>query len=117
MPGILALFEDAILNHTAPIIGVKYDERIADGAIGQIDGSPCFWDTILPLAHDDGIVIVKNEYVQEGFAGLKGIFTKDAYDSYYRQLNTINQLSGGRYRPLSVSTPSSSRTLRSSSLV
>ncbi|MBC7553075.1 MAG: tetratricopeptide repeat protein [Taibaiella sp.] len=55
-------------------------------------------------AHDDGIVIVKNEYVQEGFAGLKGIFTKDAYDSYYRQLNTINQLAGGRYRPLSIAT-------------
>ncbi len=55
-------------------------------------------------AHDDGIVIIKNEYVMEGFAGLKGIFTKDAYDSYYRQLNTINQLSGGRYRPLSIAT-------------
>ena len=55
-------------------------------------------------AHDDGIVMIKNEYVQEGFAGLKGIFTKDAYDSYYRQLNTINQLAGGRYRPLSIAT-------------
>ncbi len=55
-------------------------------------------------AHDDGIVIVKNEYVQEGFTGLKGIFTKDAYDSYYRQLNTVNQLAGGRYRPLSIAT-------------
>ena len=55
-------------------------------------------------AHDDGIVIVKNEYVQEGFAGLHSIFTKDAYDSYYRQLNTGNQLSGGRYRPLSIAT-------------
>lgn len=55
-------------------------------------------------AHDDGIVIVKNEYVQEGFAGLKGIFTKDAYDSYYKQLNTVNQLAGGRYRPLSIAT-------------
>ncbi len=56
------------------------------------------------FAHDDGIVIVKNEYVQEGFAGLKGIFTEDAYASYYRQLNTVNQLSGGRYRPLSIAT-------------
>jgi tetratricopeptide (TPR) repeat protein len=55
-------------------------------------------------AHDDGIVIVKNEYVQEGFAGIPNILTKDAYDSYYRQLNTINQLSGGRYRPLSIVT-------------
>ncbi len=56
------------------------------------------------VAHDDGIVIVKNEYVQEGFAGIPKIFSRDAYDSYYRQLNTINQLSGGRYRPLSIVT-------------
>ncbi len=56
------------------------------------------------FAHDDGIVIVKNEYVLEGFAGIPGIFTKDAYDSYYRQLNTSNQLKGGRYRPLSMVT-------------
>jgi len=55
-------------------------------------------------AHDDGIVIVKNEYVQEGFAGIPKILTRDAYDSYYRQLNTSNQLSGGRYRPLSIVT-------------
>ena len=53
-------------------------------------------------AHDDGIVIVKNEYVLEGFAGIPGILTKDAYDSYYRQLNTTNQLRGGRFRPLSI---------------
>lgn len=56
------------------------------------------------FAHDDGIVIVKNEYVLEGFAGIKSILTKDAYDSYYRQLNTTNQLEGGRYRPLSIIT-------------
>ncbi|NCX94816.1 MAG: tetratricopeptide repeat protein [Chitinophagia bacterium] len=55
-------------------------------------------------AHDDGIVIVKNEYVQEGFAGIPSILTKDAYDSYYKQLNTVNQLAGGRYRPLSMVT-------------
>ncbi len=55
-------------------------------------------------AHDDGIVIVKNEYVQEGFAGIPKILTRDAYDSYYRQLNTTNQLHGGRYRPLSIVT-------------
>jgi tetratricopeptide (TPR) repeat protein len=56
------------------------------------------------FAHDDGIVIVKNEYVLEGFTGIKGIMTKDAYDSYYRQLNTTNQLKGGRFRPLSILT-------------
>ena len=55
-------------------------------------------------AHDDGIVIVKNEYVQSGFAGIPKILSRDAYDSYYKQLNTTNQLSGGRYRPLSIVT-------------
>ncbi len=55
-------------------------------------------------AHDDGIVIVKNDYVHEGFAGIGSILTTDAFDSYYRQLNTSNQLSGGRYRPLSIVT-------------
>lgn len=54
------------------------------------------------FAHDDGIVIVKNEFVLEGFGGFKGILTKDAYHSYYRQLNTTNQLKGGRFRPLSI---------------
>lgn len=55
-------------------------------------------------ALDDTIVIVKNEYVHEGFAGIRDILTKDAFDSYYRQFNSSNQLSGGRYRPLSILT-------------
>ncbi len=55
-------------------------------------------------ALDDTIVIVKNEYVYEGFAGIKDILTKDAFDSYYRQFNSSNQLAGGRYRPLSIVT-------------
>lgn len=53
-------------------------------------------------ALDDTIVIVKNEYVHEGFAGIDDILTKDAFDSYYKQFNSSNQLSGGRYRPLSI---------------
>jgi hypothetical protein len=55
-------------------------------------------------AHDDTMVIVQNEYALEGFAGIPSIFTKDAYDSYYKQFNSSNQLSGGRYRPLSIVT-------------
>ena len=55
-------------------------------------------------ALDDTIVIVKNEYVYEGFAGVPDILTKDAFDSYYRQFNSSNQLAGGRYRPLSIVT-------------
>ncbi len=56
------------------------------------------------FAHDDSIVIIKNEYVLEGFAGIPDIMAKDAYDSYYKQFNSANQLDGGRYRPLSIVT-------------
>ncbi|MBL7882720.1 MAG: tetratricopeptide repeat protein [Bacteroidia bacterium] len=55
-------------------------------------------------ALDDGIVILKNEYVQKGFKGLSKIFKTDTYDSYYKQMNAKQQLTGGRYRPLSVAT-------------
>jgi hypothetical protein len=55
-------------------------------------------------ALDDGIVIQKNEYVQEGFRGIPKILKTDAYDSFYKQMNAKQQLSGGRYRPLSIVT-------------
>src|ERR1035437_4264305 len=56
------------------------------------------------FALDDGIVIIKNEYVQQGLKGIPKILSKDAYDSFYRQMNAKDQLSGGRYRPLSIVT-------------
>jgi tetratricopeptide (TPR) repeat protein len=55
-------------------------------------------------ALDDGIVIEKNDYVQQGFRGIPKIMSTDAYESYYRQMNASQQLSGGRYRPLSIVT-------------
>lgn len=55
-------------------------------------------------ALDDGIVIVHNEYVREGWKGIPKILTSDAYDSYARQMGAGQQLSGGRYRPLSIVT-------------
>lgn len=55
-------------------------------------------------ALDDGIVIEKNEYVQQGFRGIPKILSTDAYDSFYKQMNAKQQLSGGRYRPLSIVT-------------
>jgi protein O-mannosyl-transferase len=62
-----------------------------------------YWNSFSnEYALDDGIVIVRNEYVQEGFEGIPDILTKDAYESYYRQLNSSNELKGGRYRPLSI---------------
>ena len=55
-------------------------------------------------ALDDGIVIQHNSYVQEGFRGIPRIFASDVYESFYSKMNTTPQLSGGRYRPLSVAT-------------
>jgi len=56
------------------------------------------------FALDDDIVICKNEYVLRGMAGISDIFSKDLFQSFYNQMNTTAQLSGGRYRPLSVAT-------------
>lgn len=53
---------------------------------------------------DDGIVILKNDYVQQGVKGIPKILSTDAYDSFYRQMGAKQELAGGRYRPLSVVT-------------
>jgi len=55
-------------------------------------------------ALDDDIVIAKNEYVQQGFSGIPKILSTDAYDSFYRSMGSKGELSGGRYRPLSIVT-------------
>ena len=54
------------------------------------------------FALDDGIVIHKNEYVMEGMSGIDSIMKRDAYHSFYKQMNAKAQLAGGRYRPLSI---------------
>ena len=87
-----------------------YDFKVQAVIVGLLALIFYFNSFFNEVAHDDGIVIVKNEYVQEGIKGIPKIFTKDAYDSYYRLLNTTNQLSGGRYRPLSIATFSCSLT-------
>ena len=55
-------------------------------------------------ALDDDIIMKKNMYVQKGFSGIWDIFSNDAYKSYYESMGIEQQLSGGRYRPLSVIT-------------
>jgi tetratricopeptide (TPR) repeat protein len=52
----------------------------------------------------DDEVVVTNTQVAKGFSGLGEIFTSDIFSSYYAQNNAEQQLSGGRYRPLSVAT-------------
>lgn len=51
------------------------------------------------FALDDLIVITGNRYTQQGFAGIKDIFTHDAFVGAYGE--ALN-LSGGRYRPFSI---------------
>ncbi len=53
-------------------------------------------------ALDDGIIIHQNDHVLKGIKGIKGILTKDAFESFYRRMCATDQLAGGRYRPLSV---------------
>jgi len=56
------------------------------------------------FALDDVMVIQQNEYVHKGFKGIPDIVSKDTYAGYYKQMNSANLFSGGRYRPLSVVT-------------
>ncbi len=56
-------------------------------------------------AFDDMLVIVQNDYVHMGFSGIPKILTGDAFESFTQSQNEENnQLSGGRYRPLSIIT-------------
>ena len=55
-------------------------------------------------AFDDRMAIVDNEYVQQGVTGIPATLTSDAYESYLTGKGGGNQLSGGRYRPLSLIT-------------
>jgi hypothetical protein len=52
---MLALFENPILNDTAPVIGVKNGEWIAHISIGQVHGSLAFGHAILPPTDNDSI--------------------------------------------------------------
>lgn len=51
---------------------------------------------------DDDVVIVKNQFVQRGWAGVKDIFTHDSFAGYERVNVEGSVLEGGRYRPLSL---------------
>ena len=57
MPGMLAFFENAILNDATPVIGIKNEKGIAYVSIGQIDRASGGRLAIFPLAYDHGIGI------------------------------------------------------------
>ncbi|HTA84134.1 MAG TPA: DUF1736 domain-containing protein, partial [Bacteroidia bacterium] len=53
-------------------------------------------------ALDDSLVITDNKYVQQGFSGIKHIFTSDAFDNYVKEMHgsEASASSGRWYRPL-----------------
>jgi tetratricopeptide (TPR) repeat protein len=53
-------------------------------------------------ALDDAMVITHNQFTQNGFEGLKDIFTTDSFTGFFHDRNV--DLPGGRYRPLSIAT-------------
>lgn len=55
-------------------------------------------------ALDDGLVIKENPYTTSGWGGIDELLTRDAYQWYYDQFGGQAELSGGRYRPLSIIT-------------
>jgi tetratricopeptide (TPR) repeat protein len=55
-------------------------------------------------AFDDGPMVQQNEYVQRGLRGIPSILSTDSFSSLYHQLGGSQELSAGRYRPLSLVT-------------
>jgi protein O-mannosyl-transferase len=68
-------------------------------------GLICFGNTFYnEYALDDDVIIIKNQFVQQGVKGIPAIMSSDALASFYNQYGGEQQLSGGRYRPLSIVT-------------
>src|SRR5947207_2851199 len=56
-------------------------------------------------AFDDYTYVVENSYVQQGFKGVGKLFASDALEGFLVGKGALpNELSGGRYRPLSLVT-------------
>ena len=64
-----------------------------------------YFNTIFnEYALDDGLVIHENPFTKQGFAGIDEILSHDSYYGYYQQFGSEGELTGGRYRPLSIIT-------------
>jgi len=53
-------------------------------------------------AVDDFLIIKNNAAINSGIAGIPRIMSSDVFETYYKQYNAENCLSGGRYRPLAL---------------
>ena len=51
---------------------------------------------------DDKVVFTENQFVQQGISGWKDIFTNDTYAGYFKDSGRKSNVSGGRYRPLTL---------------
>lgn len=82
--------------NAAPLFSIKNLIIIAVALVSY--GAALFNDYAL----DDFIVLVKNRFVQNGFAGIGGILGNDTFAGMTE--SNLMVLSGGRYRPLSLVT-------------
>jgi hypothetical protein len=62
--------------------------------------SNSLWNT---YAIDDTLVLTDNTFTKKGIAGVKDIFTHDAFVGFFGERGS-KLVSGGRYRPLSIAT-------------
>lgn len=53
-------------------------------------------------ALDDSLVITENDFVQQGWSGMRNIFSNDSFVGFFKEKKELVQ--GGRYRPLSLAT-------------
>lgn len=53
-------------------------------------------------AVDDAIVIYENEFTQQGFSGIPDLWRYDSFRGFFKEAGKENLVSGGRYRPLSM---------------
>ena len=99
----LASMSDSIVLENKSLFGLNNFKIRA--IIVALIGLVFYFNTLQnEYALDDGIVIVDNDFVQEGLSGIGKIMSNDAFSNYYEKMNAKDQLSGGRYRPLSIVT-------------
>lgn len=77
-----------------------YEQRNIQLIIIALVASLLYGNTLFnSYALDDGMVILENKFVLKGVSGIPDIL---AHDSFYGAIGDSKNLSGGRYRPLSL---------------
>ena len=85
----------SIQNSSSP-----YDLKKTLGWLVFAIGSLVYFNTILhEFTQDDAIVIYDNMYTTKGISGIGGLFTKDTFYGFFKEVGKEKLVSGGRYRP------------------